>query len=122
MYKFLDKNHLLYDKQFGFRNKHSTSHALINLTESIKNYLDNKELVSGIFIDLEKAFDTVNHEILCNKLTYYGFRGKFNELIKLFLSNRKQFVSINGYDSENLDINCGSLKVQLWDHFYLLYT
>ena len=82
MYKFLDKNHLLYDKQFGIRNKHSTSHALINLTESIKNYLDNKELVSGIFIDLEKAFDTVNHEILCNKLTYYGFRGKFNELIK----------------------------------------
>ena len=58
MYKFLDKNHLLYDIQFGFRNKHSTSHALINLTESIKNYLDNKELVSGIFIDLEKAFDT----------------------------------------------------------------
>ena len=107
MYKFLDKNHLLYDKQFGFRNKHSTSHALINLTESIKNYLDNKELVSGIFIDLEKAFDTVNHEILCNKLTYYGFRGKFNELIKSILSNRKQYVSINGYDYENLDINCG---------------
>ena len=107
MYQYLDNNHLLYDKQFGFRNKHSTSHALISLTESIKKCLDNKEIVSGIFVDLAKAFDTVNHAILCNKLTYYGFRGKFNELIKSFLSNRKQYVSINGFNSENLNINCG---------------
>jgi len=107
MYEYLDKNHLLYDKQFGFRSKHSTSHALISLTETIKNHLDNKELVSGVFIDLAKAFDTVNHSILCKKLSYYGFRGKFNELIKSFLTNRKQYVSINGFDSENLDTNCG---------------
>ena len=64
MYAFLEKNNLLHDKQFGFRSNHSTMHALISLTESIKNYLDKKEIVSGIFIDLEKAFDTANHSIL----------------------------------------------------------
>ena len=80
MYAFLEKNNLLQDKQFGFRSKHSTTHALISLTESIKNDLDKKEIVSGIFIDLEKTFDNVNHSILCNKLNYYGFRGKFKEV------------------------------------------
>ena len=78
--------------------------ALLNL---LKNFLDKKEIVSGIFIDLEKAYDTVNHSILCDKLNYYGFRGKFNDLIKSYLTKRKQFVSINGYDSTNLDISCG---------------
>ena len=107
MYSFLEKNNLLQDKQFGFRSKHSTTHALISLTESIKNFLDKKDIVSGIFIDLEKAFDTVNHSILCDKLNYYDFRGKFNDLIKSYLTNRKQFVSINGYDSTKLDITCG---------------
>ena len=107
MYSFLEINKLLQDKQFGFRSKHLTTHALISLTESIKNFLDKKEIVSGIFIDLEKAFDTVNHSILCDKLNYYGFRGKFNHLIKSYLTKRKQFVSINGYDSTNLDITCG---------------
>ena len=107
MFSFLEKNKLLQDKQFGFRSKHSTTHALISLTESIKNFLDKKEIVSGIFIDLEKAFNTVNHSIICDKLNYYGFRGKFNYLIKSYLTKRKQFVSINGYDSTNLDITCG---------------
>ena len=68
MCSFLEVNKLLQDKQFGFRSKHSTTHALTSLTESIKNFLDKKEIVSGIFIDLEKAFDTVNHSILCDKL------------------------------------------------------
>ena len=107
MYSFLEKNNLLQDKQFGFRSKHSTIHAIISLTESVKNFLDKKDIVSGIFIDLEKAFDTVNHSILCDKLNYYGFRGKFSDLIKSYLTNRKQFVSIHGYDSTKLDITCG---------------
>ena len=107
MYSFLEINKLLQDKQFGFRSKHSTTYALISLTESINNFLDKKEIVCGIFIDLEKAFDTVNHSILYDKLNYYGFRGKFNDLIKSYLTKRKQSVSINGYDSTNLDITCG---------------
>ena len=80
---------------------------MINLTEYIKNLLDSGNIVCGVFIDLEKAFDTVNHEILCQKLIYYGFRGKSQLLIKSFLSNRKQYVSINGFNSDNQDITCG---------------
>ena len=66
-----------------------------------------KKLVAGVFIDLEKAFDTVNHSILCNKLNQYGFRGKINDLILSFLSNRRQYVSINGYDSTERPILFG---------------
>ena len=75
MYYFLNKNNLIYDKQFGFRAKHSVNHALISTTELIKDKLECGNFVAGIFIDLEKAFDTVNHEILIDKLAYYGFRG-----------------------------------------------
>ena len=107
MYEFLESNKLIYNRQFGFRANHSTNHALISMTESIKSFLDSGDFVAGIFIDLEKAFDTVNHQILCNKLNYYGFRGKINDLIKSFLTNRKQFVSVNGYDSSQLEIKCG---------------
>ena len=66
---------------------------------------------------MEKAFDMVNHSILCTKLYYYGFRGKFNDLIKSYLTNRKQFVSINGYDSTKLDITCGVPQVYPWETF-----
>ena len=107
MYKFLESNKLIYNKQFGFCASHSTNHALISITESIKSYLDNGEFAAGIFIDLEKAFDTVNHEILYNKLSYYGFRGKSNDLLKSFLTNRTQYVSINGFDSSKLEIKTG---------------
>ena len=122
MYSFLEKNNLLQDKQFGFRSKYSTTHAIISLTESIKKFLDKKYIVSGIFIDLEKAFDTINHSILCDKLNYYGFRCKSNDLTKSYLTNRKQFVSINGYDSTKLDINCGVPQGSMLGPFlFLLY-
>ena len=62
--KFLSLNKSLSDRQFGFRNEHSTVHALISLTENIRNKLDQGKFSCGIFIDLQKAFDTVDHEIL----------------------------------------------------------
>ena len=107
MYDYLNRNKMIYSRQFGFRANHSSNHALISCTESIKKELDNKNIVGGVFIDLQKAFDTVNHKILCDKLSYYGFRGKINLLISSFLTNRKQFVSINGYNSTSLDVKCG---------------
>ena len=68
MYKslsnILDINNLIYSLQFGFRQKHSTSHALINLTESIRQTLDEGSLGCGTFVDLQKAFDTVDHKVL----------------------------------------------------------
>ena len=107
IYDFLVHNNLLYSKQYGFRSSYLTNHALVSITEKIKSLLDTGHFVCGIFIDLEKAFDTVNHEILCDKLNYYGLRGKVNDLIKSYLSNRKQYVSINGFDSELRNIECG---------------
>ena len=107
LYSFLEQHNLLYKLQFGFRKKHSTNHALIEITESIRKALDNKQCACGIFIDLQKAFDTVNHEILVNKLAYYGIRGVGNAWFKSYLMGRSQYVSILGFDSEKNLINHG---------------
>ena len=84
-----------------------TNHALASLTEGIKTFLDTVFLVAGIFLDLRKVFDTVNHKLLIHKLTRYGFRGISNNLLESFLFNRKQFVSIKGFDSEIMEVKCG---------------
>ena len=107
IYSYLVKYNMIYSKQFGFRGNHSVNHAIISFTEHIRSLLDKGEYVCGIFVDLEKAFDTVHHDILCEKLKFYGLRGNINTLIKSYLSDRKQFVSINGYDSEIKDVTCG---------------
>ena len=107
IYSYLVKKELIYSKQFDFRSKHSTNHAIISITEHIPNLLDNGQYVCGIFVDLEKAFDTVNHTVLCEKLNFYGLRGNVNNLLKSYLSNRKQYVSLKGFDSEVRDITCG---------------
>ena len=75
VYDFLTENNIIYDLQFGFRQKFSTFHALINLTENIRQALDEGYIECGIFVDLQKAFDTVDHEILLSKLDFYGICG-----------------------------------------------
>ena len=75
VYNFLTENNIIYDLQFGFRQKFSTFHALINLTENIRQALDEGYIECGIFMDLQKAFDTVDHEILLSKLDFYGICG-----------------------------------------------
>ena len=107
MYGFLDQNKLIYKRQFGFRANHSTNHALISITESIKHSIGEGNYVSGVFIDLQMAFDTVNHDILYETLSHYGFRGNSQTLIKSFLTNRQQYVSINDFDLFKLNIKCG---------------
>ena len=107
VYAYLVKYNLISSKQFGFRSNHSCNHAIISLTEHVKKLLDDGHVVCGVFVDLEKAFDTVHHEILCDKLNAYGLRGKVNDLFKSYLSNRKQFVSLNGFESSTEDITCG---------------
>ena len=89
----------------GFEKKHSTSLALIDLTDKIRKILDQKQYAVGIYLDLKKAFDTVNHEILLSKLETYGFRGHVNNFIKSYLSNRQQFTVINGCTSPLMGIN-----------------
>ena len=107
LYNFLEIHKILHSLQFGFRASHSVNHALIIMTESIKNSLDNKTFGCGIFLDLQKAFDTVNHQILLDKLEHYGIRGTALTWFKAYLSNRSQYVSVNGYSSNQLNVTCG---------------
>ena len=99
LYAFLAKHKPLFKKQFGFRNNHSTSHTLITLIDLIIKYLDNDSFVCGVFIDLQKAFDTVNHDILLVKLDFYSILGVANSCLKSFLENRNQYVSQPGNSS-----------------------
>ena len=107
IYAFLEKFELLYSLQFGFRSKYSTSHALIHMTETIRTALDSGHVTCGIFVDFQKAFDTVNHEILLKKLENYGFRGAINEWFRSYLTDRKQKVVINGFQSKCKRMNHG---------------
>ena len=103
LYEFLEKN-VLYSLQFGFRSKHSTSHTLISMTEKIRNTIDNGNYGCGIFIEHRKVFDTVNHSTLLRKLDHYGIRGISLQCFESYLSNRNQYVSVNGHTSELLSI------------------
>ena len=71
LYSFLDYNNIIYDLQFGFRQQNSTFYALINITENIRKALDDGNIGCGIFVDLQKAFETVDHQILLAKLNHY---------------------------------------------------
>ena len=107
LYGFLNENNILFENQFGFRKNNSTSFALMQITETIKESIDNKKYGCGIFIDLRKAFDTVNHEILLRKLDHYGIRGTALTWYKSYLSNRKQYVFHNGESSQYQTIRSG---------------
>ena len=104
---FLCVNNILSSSQYGFRTNLSTSLAVMELIEEITNATDNKKHAIGVFIDLKKAFDTVDHRILIKKLEHYGVRGAASDWLKSYLSNRKQFVNIDGCSSELLDVICG---------------
>ena len=104
---YIDTNNILNDCQYGFRKKHSTFHALSAAMENLYSSLDSKNFTLGIFIDFSRAFDTVSHSILIKKLALYGISGNVLKLLENYLTNRKQYVSYGGTDSELLDITCG---------------
>ena len=107
LYSFLTEHDILFYNQFGFRKSNSTTYALLQITEMIKESIDKHKYGCGIFIDLRKAFDTVNHDILLIKLQHYGIRGTALKWFKSYLSNRKQYVFHNGESSTLGDITCG---------------
>ena len=104
---FLSKYHILYDQQFGFRNNYSTDLALIHLIDHLSSSLSDKLHSVGVFLDLSKAFDTIDHSILLSKLEYYGVRGIALQWFTDYLSNRKQYTTVQNCDSSRLTINYG---------------
>ena len=107
LYNFLIAKGIMHENQFGFRKGHSTSHALNYSINHIESLLESKKHVLGIFIDLSKAFDTISHSKLITKLNNYGIRGNALQLIKSYLSNRKQYVSVLGENSNTLPVQFG---------------
>ena len=105
--EFLDKYDILFINQFGFRKNSSTIHALLDITERIRKTMDDGKYGCGVFIDLKKAFDTVNHDILLLKLEHYGIRGNILNWFNSYLKERKQYVYFNGESSETLPLSCG---------------
>ena len=106
-YDFLQQHNVFFQQQFGFRKKHSTSHAILNMIQKIMDALDKGEFACGVFVDLQKAFDTVDHKILLKKLSHYGVRGVSLDLFKSYLSGRSQFVTVNGVSSNKAEIRHG---------------
>ena len=89
---FLEKRHLIYNKQFGFRSYHSTDHAVLSIIDQVQKAIEDRDYSCGIFLDFSKAFDTVNHNILLSKLEFYGIRGVVKDCL-LYLIPEKQNVN-----------------------------
>ena len=97
----------MYCFQFGFRRNHSTDLALIQLVNKIATCIDQNKVTAGVFLDLSKAFDTIDHQILFYKLERYGIRGVALQWIKSYFQNGKQFVQYNNVSSSANIITCG---------------
>ena len=96
---FLKKHKILYKLQFGFRENHSTALALAEALNTIYTSLTEGNFVLGVFLDLKKAFDTIDHNIVIKKLEHYGFRGLAKKWFSSYLTSRKQFTYVNGHRS-----------------------
>ena len=99
MVNFISKNKLFSCRQFGFRSKRSCIHPIAEITENLRLSMNNKHPCASVFLDITKAFDTIDHSLLLNKLESFGFRGHFKQLIQSYLNNRQQYVF---FQSKNL--------------------
>ena len=111
MYKrlisFINKHLILSKHQFGFRKNHSTDHAIIELTDNITKAMDEGKYTIGIFLDLSKAYDTVNHQILLNKLEHYGIRGLCLKWFESYLHGRTQIVKFGDHRLNKMSLTTG---------------
>ena len=107
LYSFFSYSNIIYDQQFGFRKQHSTCHAVnFSVCEVLKN-IEKKRHVLGIFIDLSKAFDTLEHNKLLAKLEYFGIRGTAHKLLKSYLTCRDQLTSFQKVSSDKCKVEYG---------------
>lgn len=104
---FIERHAILSNCQYGFRSKHSTATAIMEFAEEITHAMDNKYFLVSIFVDLQKAFDTLDHRILLQKLHRYGIRGVAHKWVTSYLNNRNQFVEINNVQSQKKRVTCG---------------
>ncbi len=107
VYSFLNAKSLFYSSQYGFCRSRSTTDAISELYLNILRGFEDKSETLSIFMDLSKAFNTINHNILYDKLSYYGIRGKALDWFRSYLNNRKQFVNYNGTESITTNPDCG---------------
>ena len=109
VYTYLQKKKILYCKQFGFQAGHSTDHAIIQLSNQIYENFEENKYTLGVFIDLSKAFDTVDHKRLMSKLEMYGIKGNLLKWFESYLTNRKQYIQIDKETKIALqDVTCGA--------------
>ena len=104
---FLESNEMFCGSQFGFRERKSTTSAISKLLEQLYENFNESRITQGIFLDFSKAFDTINHDILIQKLPYYNFTNEACNLLNSYLSNRTQYVQIDQHKSSPASVNIG---------------
>jgi len=110
LYHYLDQQIVFVDEQHGFRQYTSSETAAFSLLNTILSSLDKRKIVSGLFLDLQKAFDCVNHDILLSKLNFYGISGKANKLLESYIKDRYQRVVMKDKFSNKLTSKWEQIK------------
>ena len=109
----------MYTSQYGFRKGHLTQHAILDIVNTIQTNMSQGLFSRGIFIDVKRAFDTVDHDILLSKLHYYGFRGIINAWFACYLNYRMQ-TQIGQHVSNKAIVTCGVLTFAFLFLFFVV--
>ena len=118
MLSFFNCNNVFVPTQYGFRHKRCTIYPILDLITSCLDNIQNKDISALLFLDIQKAFDSVSHSILLRKLEHYGIRGIANSLMKMYLEKRKQYVSSAAHNSTDRTIEFGVPQGSFLSHYY----